>query len=199
MTKTCVRVSAWAEGYGILCTGIGSKQSHCSRRNSVYNWKVFYFFLHPHSYSITASYTLISLFIFFNAVKVKNHTTYFTQLARRAVNTGILGCRRCAAGGLSLFGLLNLPGQYIPPNDGSLSSCAAAVAVVEPEKQVQLELASEVQVEVYLQVDPNHFEFHHAVYKFDTLLQHVHLQPGARQQQWRWHVLWSRTSCKPVI
>ena len=34
------------------------------------------FFLHPHSYSIPTSYTLISLFIFvYPAVKVKNHNT----------------------------------------------------------------------------------------------------------------------------
>ena len=38
---------------------------------------LFYFFLHPHSYSIPTSCTLISLFIFlYAAVKVKNHNTW---------------------------------------------------------------------------------------------------------------------------
>ena len=56
---------------------------------------------------------------------------------------------------------LNLHWQYLPLNTGSLSRAQRplAAAAVEPAKQVQLELALEVQVKAYWHVDPNYFEF----------------------------------------
>ena len=64
-----------------------------------------------------------------------------------------------------------VPEVELPLDTDSLSRGARhcglrAAASVEPAKQVQLrklELASEVQVQVYLQVDPNHFEFQRAI------------------------------------
>ena len=43
-----------------------------------------------------------------------------------------------------------------------------AAADVEPAEQVQLEFASEVQVQVYWQLDPNHVEFQSAVANFEV-------------------------------
>ena len=82
------------------------------------------------------------------------------------------------------FASLNLPGPYWQ-SEQRRCDCRAAAAV-EPAKQVQLELALEVQVQDYSQVDPNHFESRRAVtnceveksrgFKFKTLPLHLHWQ-----------------------
>ena len=65
---------------------------------------------------------------------------------------------------------LNLPWLYLRLNTGILSSSAAAAAAVEPAvaKQVQVALDSEVQVQVYWQVDPSPFEFERTVTNFEV-------------------------------
>ena len=74
-------------------------------------------------------------------------------------------------------------------NTGSLSSGAAAAAAIAPAKQVQLELGSEVQVQVCWQVDFSHFEFQGAITNFEVavlkqqrpnLKPYCHTCPGSK-------------------